>query len=124
VFNNARPKRKGFLLLTLTAVVLTALVGFFLMHRLQTESVQSIQHSVDSWHASLTAIRWSAIALMAALWSHLVDGLVKSGIIDERKASGLTALRWRAVTWLVLLELIVGQGVLIKATSYISGAGQ
>jgi succinate dehydrogenase hydrophobic anchor subunit len=124
VFNSARPKRRGFLLLTITAVVLTALVGFFLMHRLQTESVQSIQHSVDSWQASLTAIRWSVIGLTAVLWNHLFGGLATSGVIGEQQTTGLTALRWRAVTWLVLLELIVGQGVLIKATSIISGAGQ
>ncbi len=124
MFNNARTKRKGFLLLTLTAVVLAALVGFFLMHRLQTESVQSIQHSVDSWQTSLTAIRWAVIILITLFWNHLVAGLAKSGVIDEQQATRLTALRWRAVTWLVLLELIVGQGVLIKATSFISGAGQ
>lgn len=124
MFNNARPKRKGFLLLTLAAVVLTALVGFFLMHRLRTESVQSIQHSIDSWQTSLTAIRWAVIILIALFWNHLVGGLVKSGIIDEQQAIGLTASRWRAATWLVLLELVVGQGVLIKATTFISGAGQ
>ena len=124
MFNNARPKRKGFLLLTFTAVVLTALVGFFLMHRLRTESVQSIQHSIDSWQTSLTAIRWAVIILIALFWNYLVGGLVKSGIIDEQQAIGLTASRWRAATWLVLLELVVGQGVLIKATTFISGAGQ
>lgn len=124
MFNNARPKRKGFLLLTLTAVVLTALVGFFLMHRLQTESVQSIQHSIDSWRSSLTAIRWAVIILTMLFWNHLVGGLAKAGIITEQQTADLTAQRWRAVTWLVLLELIVGQGVLIKATSFISGAGQ
>jgi succinate dehydrogenase hydrophobic anchor subunit len=124
VFNNARPKRKGFLLLTFTAVVLTALVGFFLMHRLQTESVQSIQHSIDSWQSSLTAIRWVVIILTMLFWNHLVSGLAKAGIITEQQAADLTAQRWRTVTWLVLLELIVGQGVLIKATSIISGAGQ
>ena len=124
MFNNARPKRKGFLLLTFTAVVLTALVGFFLMHRLRTESVESIQHSIDSWQTSLTAIRWAVIILIALFWNHLVGGLVKSGIIDEQQAIGLTASRWRAATWLVLLELVVGQGVLIKATTFISGAGQ
>lgn len=124
MFNNARTKRKGFLLLTLTAVVLTALVGFFLMYRLQTESVQSIQHSVDSWQFSLTAIRWAVIILTMLFWNHLVSGLAKAGIITEQQTADLTAQRWRAVTWLVLLELIVGQGVLIKATSFISGAGQ
>lgn len=124
MFNNVRPKRKGFLLLTLTAVVLTALVGFFLMHRLQTESVQAIQHSVDSWQSSLTAIRWAVIVLITLFWNHLVGGIAKAGIITEQQAADLTAQRWRTVTWLVLLELIVGQGVLIKATSFISGVGQ
>jgi succinate dehydrogenase hydrophobic anchor subunit len=124
VFNNARPKRRGFLLLTLTAVLLTALVGFFLMHRLQTESVQSIQYSIDSWRTPLSAIRWAVIALMALFWNYLADGLAKSGVINDQQATRLTALRWRAVAWLVLLELIVGQGVLIKAAGLVSGAGQ
>ncbi len=90
MFNNARPKRKGFLLLSLIAVLLTALVGFFLMHRLQTESVQSIQHSIDSWQFSLMAIRWAVIVLITLFWNHLVGGLAKLGIIDEQKATGLT----------------------------------
>lgn len=124
MFNNARPKRRGFLLLTLTAVALTALVGFLLMHRLQTESVQSIQHSVDSWQSSLTPIRWAVIILITLFWNHLVGGLARAGVITEQHTTDLTAQRWRAATWLVVLELIVGQGVLIKATSFISGAGQ
>lgn len=61
---------------------------------------------------------------MALFWNYLVDGLAKSGIINDQQATGLTALRWRAVTWLVLLELIVGQGVLIKAAGLVSGAEQ
>ena len=124
MFNKARSKRQGFLLLTLTAVVLTALVGFFLMHQLQTESVQSVQHSVDSWQSSLTAIRWAVIIPITLFWNHLVGGLAKAEIITEQQAADLTVQRWRAVTWLVLLELVVGQGVLIKAISFISGVGQ
>lgn len=107
------------MLLTLIAVLLTALVGFFLMHRLQTESVQSIQHSIDSWRTPLTAIRWAVIAPVALFWNYLADGLAKSGVINDQQATALTALRWRAVTWLVLLELIVGQGVLIKAAGLV-----
>lgn len=89
------------------------------MHRLQTESVQSIQHSIDSLRAPLTAIRWAVMALMVLCWNYLIDGLAKSGVINDQQATGLTALRWRAVTWLVLLELIVGQGVLIKAAGLV-----
>ena len=31
-------------------------------------------------------------------------------------------MRWRAVTWLVLLELVLAQGVLVKAVSLAVGA--
>ena len=55
MFNNIRAKRKSFLLFTTVAVLLTALVGYLLMHRLQTESVQSFQHSIDTWRMTLAA---------------------------------------------------------------------
>lgn len=123
MFNNAWAKRKGFLFLTLIAFLLTALIGFFLMHRLQTESVQALRHSVEKWQTSLTAMRWAVIALMALFGKSLANRLATSGIIDEYQMVELTALRWRAVTWLILLELVVGQGVLLQAVSLFIGVG-
>lgn len=97
------------------AVLLTALVGYLLMHRLQTDSVQSVQQSIEDWRTTLTAIRWAVIAVIAFGWNHLVAWLADAEILNRAKATRLTDLRWRAVTWLVLLELVLGQGVLVNA---------
>lgn len=97
------------------AVLLTALVGYLLMHRLQTDSVQSVQQSIDAWRTALTVMRWTVIAVIAFGWNHLVGWLTDPEILSRTKATRLTDLRWRAVTWLVLLELVLGQGVLVNA---------
>lgn len=115
MFNNIRSRRKNFLLFTTMAVLLTVLVGYLLMHRLQTGSVQSVQQSIDAWRTTLTAIRWAVIAVVALGWNHLFAWLVDAEILSRAKATRLTGLRWRAATWLVLLELVLGQGVLANA---------
>lgn len=115
MFNNIRSRRKNFLLFTTMAVLLTALVGYLLMHRLQTDSVQSVQQSIDAWRTALTVMRWTVIAVIAFGWNHLVGWLTDPEILSRTKANLLTGLRRRAVTWLVLLELVLGQGVLVNA---------
>jgi len=122
VFNNLRSKRKGFLLLTTLAALLTGLVGYLLMHQLQTESVQSVQYSISAWRTTLTLVRWTLITFVALGWNHLIAGLASAGNVTRSKIAQLTALRWRAVTWLVLLELVLGQGVLVKALKLMVGA--
>jgi len=114
VFNNSGAKRKGFLMATLVAALLTALVGYWLMHRLQTDSVQSIQQSIDTWRLTLTICRWTVIALVAFGWNVGVEYFFKSGKIHSSQADRLRRYRWRAVTWLVILELLLGQGLVVK----------
>ena len=115
MFNNLRSRRKNFLLFTTMAVLLTVLVGYLLMHRLQTDSVQSVQQSIDAWRTILTAMRWTVIAVIAYGWNHLVAWPADAEILSQAKATRLIDLRWRAVTWLVLLEWVLGQGVLVNA---------
>ncbi len=115
MFNNIRSRRKNFLLFTTMAVLLTVLVGYLLMHRLQTDSVQSVQQSIDAWRTILTAMRWTVIAVIAYGWNHLVAWPADAEILSQAKATRLIDLRWRAVTWLVLLEWVLGQGVLVNA---------
>ena len=114
MFNNSGAKRKGFLIATLLAVLLTALVGYWLMHRLQTDSVQSIQQSIDTWRLTLTLCRWTVIALVAFGWKVGVEHLTKTGKINSAQADQLHRYRWRAVTWLVVLELVLSQGLVVK----------
>ncbi len=121
MFNNIRKKRKGFLALTTLAALLTGVVGYLLMHQLQTQSVQAVQHSINAWRMALTPLRWTLIAFVALGWNYLITRLASAGIITHSKVTSLAALRWRTVTWLVLVELVLGQGALVKALSLLAG---
>lgn len=121
MFNNSGAKRKGFLIATLVAALLTALVGYWLMHRLQTDSVQSVQQSIDTWRLTLTLCRWTVIALVAFGWNVGVEHLAKTGKIHSSQADQLQRYRWRAVTWLVILELVLGQGLVVKFLGITAG---
>lgn len=121
MFNKHLERRKSFLVLTTLATLLTGVVGYLLMHQLQTQSVQSVQHSINAWRMALTLLRWTLIAFVALGWNHLITRLASAGIITRSKVTSLAALRWRTVTWLVLMELVLGQGALVKALSLMSG---
>ncbi|TGD72164.1 hypothetical protein E4634_15975 [Mangrovimicrobium sediminis] len=103
------------------AALLTAGAGYLLMHRLQTESIQSIQQTMDTWRVALTLLRWGVIAVVAFSWSHVVQRLSASGKLSSVQAEYLTGLRWRAVTWLIILELVLGQGMVVKFFDIIAG---
>ena len=121
MYSSIRARRKGFLLCTAAAVLLTAGVGYLLMVRLQTDSVHSIQQSLDSWRITLTLCRWTAIAPVAFSWHYAVQRFTAAGKISSDQAEHLHGMRWRAVTWLILLELVLGQGMVVKFLELITG---
>lgn len=122
MYSNIRARRKGFLLCTAAAVLLTAGVGYLLMVRLQTDSVQSIQQSFDSWRITLTLCRWTVIALVAFGWHYAVQRFTVASKMSSVQAEHLHRMRWRAVTWLLMLELVLGQGMVVKFLDLITGA--
>ena len=121
MYSSIRARRKGFLLCTAAAVLLTAGVGYLLMVRLQTDSVHSIQQSLDSWRITLTLCRWTVIALVAFSWHYAVQRFAAASKMSAVQAEHLHGMRWRAVTWLILLELVLGQGMVVKFLDLITG---
>lgn len=119
--SNIRARSKGFLLCTAAAALLTAGVGYLLMVRLQTDSVQSIQQSLDSWRITLTLCRWAVIALVAFSWHYTVQRFTAASKMSAVQAGHLHGMRWRAVTWLILLELVLGQGMVVKFLALLTG---
>ena len=84
------------------------------MHRAQIESVQSVRQGLQAWQPVLTGVRVAVILLVALGWNRLVQVLAHVGMLDPARAGRLTALRWRIVLWLVVLELVLGQGLLVR----------
>jgi len=121
VSGNPRARRTGRVLFTALAAGLAVLAGFLLMHRLQIESVQSIRQGIEAWRPVLGAVRGGVILLVALGWNRLVAGLARTRILPPARAGRLTALRWRVVTWMVVLELVLGQGLLVRAVQRAAG---
>ena len=113
--NDVLSKRRSFLLLTATAMLSTALIGFVLWSSIETHSVQTLREQIDYWQPLLNIIRWTLIGSLALGWPYLCRWVVRSGDFSNDKVQYLTALRWRVVGWLVVIELILGQSVLVKS---------
>ena len=120
MFSNALSKRKGFLCLSLVTALLTLLTGFFLWNSVQTHSVVTIREHIHQWQPVLAGIRWIVISGLALGWPGFCRWLIRSGRISVDKAQQIKALRWRVVGWLVVIELILGQSLLVKFTTIVA----
>lgn len=114
-----RGRRSGLWFATALALWLTAWVGYRLMARLHTDSVQTLEHSLDAWQAPLTLLRWGVIVIIAVSWHPVLDALAKKDVLLQSHADWLRSLSGRAVAWLVVLELVLGQGVLVKTLAWL-----
>ena len=117
----SRMRRSGLVLFTVMAVVLTVLVGTWLMHHLQLEFVQSVRADLQAWQPVLTGVRVTVILLVALGWNRGVAVLARIGILHPAKAGSLIALRVRIVLWLVALELVLGQGLPARIVQLATG---
>lgn len=114
-------RRSGRVFFTVVAVLLTVLAGTLLMYRLQLESVQSVRQDLQGWQSVLAGVRVAVILLVALGWNRLVAVLAHTDMLDSAREGRLTALHWRIVAWLVGLELVLGQSVLVRIVQL--GAG-
>jgi len=104
-------RRRWFFLLTLLAFGLALGAGGILWHSVETTSVVAVQTRIDALKPVLTGFRLAIIALVAIAWPWIVNALHRWGRIDETQAANLIAVRWRIVTWLVVIELVLGQNL-------------
>ncbi|MES9889903.1 MAG: hypothetical protein ABW165_02575 [Candidatus Thiodiazotropha sp.] len=116
-------RRRWFFLLTLLAFGLTLGAGGILWHSVQATSVVAVQTRIDALKPLLTGIRVSLIALLAMGWPWIVNTLERWGRLDETQAANLLAVRWRIVTWFVVIELVLGQNLLGQVLAALQGSG-
>lgn len=114
-------RRSGLLLATALALVFTLIIGSLLMYRLHTDSVHTLQQSLNNWRVPLTLVRWAAIVAVALSWHPVLDGLATRGILHPDHADRLRGQYARTLIWLVVLELVLGQGVFKHILSWVSG---
>ncbi len=120
--NEFTMRRRWFVMLTLLAFGLALGIGAFLWQSAQTSSVAAIQTRIDVLKPAFTTIRFLVIGLVALSWPAITRGLHRWGRVNEAEAARLLSLRWRIVTWLVLIELMLGQNLLSRFLVALQGA--
>jgi hypothetical protein len=119
--NGIALRRRWFFLLTLLAFGLALGVGAFLWQAVQTSSVVGIQIRIDVMRPLFTTIRVLVIGLVAWSWPAITRGLHRWGRVDEDGAARLLSLRWQIVTWLAVIELMLGQNLLGRLLTALQG---
>ena len=120
--NGVALRRRWFLLLTLLAFALMLVMGGILWHSVETSSVSEIQTRVDALKPTFTGLRLFLIALVAVAWPFVTSVLHRWGRINEAQATTMLALRWRIVTWLVVIEGVLGQNLLGQVLAVLQGS--
>lgn len=122
-FRNGFPmRRRWFVLLTLLAFGLAFGIGAFLWNAVQATSVVTIQTRIEMMKPIFSAIRLLVIASVAMSWPDVARTLHRWGRIDEGGAARLLSMRWRIVTWLVVIEFLLGQNLLGRFLAALHGA--
>jgi hypothetical protein len=120
--NGIARRRSGFLLLTLLAFGLALGIGAFLWHAVQTASLVTIQSRIELMKPLFITVRLLLIGLVALAWPAVTRLLHRRGHIDEGGAGRLLSLRLRIVTWLLIIELLLGQNLLGRFMVALQGA--
>ena len=120
--NGVAMRRRWFVLLTLLAFGLALGIGVFLWHSVQTSSVVAIQTRIEVMKPVATTIRLLLIGLVALAWPAMTRAPHRWGRVDEAEVGRLLSLRWRVVTWLVVIELLLGQNLLGRFLAALQGA--
>lgn len=102
--------RRWFLTLSLVTTVLALAAGVVLWQAVEMSSVARVSERLERWQPAMAAGRLGLIGLVAALWPRLPSLWRGPGVGDSGRARWM-AWRWRVVAWLVIIELVIGQGL-------------
>ena len=123
MFRNGFPRgRRWFVLLTLLAFGLALGIGALLWQSVQTSSLVANQTRIELMKPLFTTIRLLLIGLVALGWPAVTQWLHRRERIDEGGVGRRQSLRWRIVTWLLIIELLLGQNLLSRFLVALPGA--
>ena len=117
-------KRPWFLRLCVLTIVSAIMIGAVLLVSLKSTSLGSLQSSIDDYRTKMTAIRLMIIGLIALIWPKLVQYTERSGAISIERSTELRKLRWRIISWLLVIELLLGQNLIGQVLQTWDGRGE
>ena len=94
------------------ALLLTVGLGVLLWQAVQLSSVATVADKIEAIRPWATGIRLAVIGLVAMAWPKLVTLAQKACRLSAGHYQYLLAQRWRLAGWLLVIELVLGQGLL------------
>ena len=117
-------KRPWFLRLCVLTIVSAIIIGAVLIVSLQSTSLELLQSNIGDYRTKMTAIRLMIIGLIALIWPKLVQHSERSGAISIERSTELTNLRWRIISWLLVIELLLGQNLIWQVSQIWDGRSE
>ena len=103
---------RWFVRLSALALILAVILASLLAVTGHHGDLEALHNDIQNYRLATTTVRLSAIALIALAWPKLVRASEQRGHISLERGVELQALRWRIVTWLLLIEALVGQNLI------------
>ena len=107
--------RSWFLRMSMLSIAMTAVIGFIMLRAANLNGLSSLQSELEDFRPTIVTIRITAIVALAIVWPALVRWAAGRGYFSTASAQVLKAARWRCLTWLLCLELLIGMNVLEAA---------
>lgn len=105
-------RHRWVLLLSVLSMGLMLLIGYGLWRYLQIDAISELLGKVKRLDVVMRGLRWCVIAVLAVSWSALIEQCCRRRWVSKYKRSRLINARWRAVAWLIFIELMIGTPVL------------
>jgi hypothetical protein len=114
-------RRSWFLGLSLLALALVLAVGAVLWQAVELASLAALSERIEGIKPVAGAVRLLLMGLLALFWPRLVRFVARARNVNDRTRTHWLALRWRVTGWLLVIELVLGQNLLGRFLSTVSG---
>ena len=105
-------RRSWFVGLSLLALALVLAVGAILLQAVELTSLAIVSERIADFKPVAGGVRLLFIGLLALLWPQFVDLAARTRNADDRTRTHWLTLRWRVTSWLLVIELVLGQDLL------------
>ena len=101
--------RRSFFLLSIIATLATLLVGMLLWSAVKTQSILTVQQTLDDWRPLIAILRWTLLMILAQCWPLIYRTNIPAEQLRTSRLKHWLSTRWRIMAWLFVLELMLGQ---------------
>jgi len=109
VSSKAPIMRRSFFLLSIIATLATLLVGMLLWSAVKTQSILTVQQTLDDWRPLIAILRWTLLMILAQCWPLISRTNIPAEQLRTSRLQYWLSPRWRIMAWLFVLELVLGQ---------------